>query len=109
MVGGQSLKSDDIDDRKRLFFSLAGAFFIASLGFALIFYFFAWLPYETLAWLDTLPQAQAVRILKMTTIFARTFSLFLAVVSPTIILVIVAQKQRSKQRHPIESTWKKIR
>jgi hypothetical protein len=92
------------EERNRFIKSVAGAVLIASLGFALVFCFFAWLPYQTLTWLDTLPPAKATFTLRMTTVFARAFSLFLGVVTPPGILVIVAHKQRSRQRHTIKLT-----
>jgi len=98
---GVAIHSDEAPDRKRLLFSLAGALLIASLAFALVFWFFAWLPYQTMAWLDTLPPAKASHILTI----AISSGLFTSV----ILLAIVAHKQRSKPAHPIKLTRKRLR
>ena len=103
MNPGVAIHSDEALDPKRLFLSLAGALLIASLAFALVFYFFTWLPWQTFTWIDTLPPAKAAHTLRMITLFARTFSLFLGAFTSVFLLAIVARKQRSRQRHPIKS------
>ena len=106
---GVAIHSDEAPDRRRLLFSLAGALLVASLGFALIFYSFAWLPYQMLTWLDTLPLAKATHTLQMMTIFARAIALSSGVFTSVILLAITARRQRSKQRQPIKLTWKRVR
>jgi hypothetical protein len=106
---GVAIHSDEAPDRKRLLFSLAGALLIASLAFALVFWFFAWLPYQTMAWLDTLPPAKASHILKMISIFTRAIAISSGLFTSVILLAIVAHKQRSKPAHPIKLTRKRLR
>jgi hypothetical protein len=105
---GVAIHSDEDPGRRRLFVSLAGALLIASLGFALIFYSFAWLPYHTLTWLDTLPPARATRILRMITLFTRAFALVFGASAAALLLAFVARKQRSKQKHPITLPRKRV-
>jgi hypothetical protein len=101
---GVAIHSDEDPDPKQLFLSLAGALLIASLAFALVFCFFAWLPWQTLTWIDTLPPAKATHTLKMMSIFARSFSLFIGAFTSVMLLGIVARKQPSRLRHPIKLT-----
>jgi hypothetical protein len=109
MNPGVAIHPDEAPDPKRLFLSLAGALLIASLAFALVFCFFAWLPWQTLTWIDTLPPAKAAHALKMMTMFARSFSLFTGAFTSVFLLAIVAHKQRSKSAHPIKLTRKRLR
>jgi hypothetical protein len=103
MYFDDAIHPDEVPDRNRLLFSLVSALLIASFSFALIFLLFGSLPYLTLHWLSTLPPAKASRILSMMDILAWTLVLFSSVFTPAILLAMVARKQRSKHRPPIQS------
>lgn len=108
MNPGIPIRADNALHRKTIFYIVAAAFLIASLGFTVVFFFFAWLPYSALTWMDTLPPAEATHKLNMIAIFARTFTLFLVVFTGAILPTIVARKRRSnkqqsKKRHPLQS------
>jgi hypothetical protein len=89
-------------DRSRLLKSVSAAVLIASVGFVLIFILFAWLPWQTLNWLATLPPKRVTPILSMMDILARTVAV-LSALFVSLMPALLAWRRRSKPRPPARS------
>ncbi|MGA9670455.1 MAG: hypothetical protein WBQ94_14675 [Terracidiphilus sp.] len=94
------LRSDD--DRARFFKSVSAAVLIASVGFGLTFLLFAWLPWQTLNWLGTLPPKQVTPILSVMSILARAVAV-LAGLFASLMPALLTRRRGSKPRHPAQS------